>query len=97
MQYSFHCFAQLFSGFFFVSNNPTSCLPLGKVATGIGFARADQRWRAAMDGFKDCRVFTDIARSRHAESADEHAGFVAEDVAEQIGGDDDFKLLRRAD
>ena len=43
-------------------------------------------------------IINRIPLSIHAaESADEHAGFVAEDVAEQIGGDDDFKLLRRAD
>jgi len=52
---------------------------------------------AAVDWLEDCCIDSNISGSGDTESADEHAGFIAQDIAKEIRRHDDFELFRSTD
>jgi hypothetical protein len=61
----------------------------------IGDALAGDVRRRAMHRFEDRRFGADVGARRQAQAADQARAQVGDDVAEQVGGDDDVELLRR--
>ena len=60
----------------------------------VGDALAGDVRRRAVHGFEDRRVGADVRARRQAQAADQAGAQVGDDVAEQVGGDDDVELLR---
>ena len=53
-------------------------------AEGVGFSRARNVWGRAMHRFEEVDLAADGGRGEHAEGAGDDAGFVGEDVAEEV-------------
>jgi hypothetical protein len=60
----------------------------------VGDALAGDVGRRAVHGLEDGRVGPDVGARRHAEPADEAGHEVGQDVAEEVGGDDDIEAPR---
>src|ERR1700677_3271008 len=64
-------------------------------AERVGFAGAGDVGGGAVDGFVEVDLAADGGRGQHAEGAGDDAGFVGEDVAEEVFGEDDVEVSWR--
>lgn len=64
---------------------------------GVGLVLAEDVRSAAVDGLADGEALADVGAGDEAQGADQAGALVGQDVAVQVGGDDDVVVLRPLD